>query len=75
MNETNPCVFIFNKSPDEGELDLPVDWKFGLVSALHKKGDRKDPNNEAVQCLHRCPLRKGRLSNFKASLSRATLKI
>lgn len=38
-----PLTIIFNKSLTEGEL--PTDWKFALISALHKKGDRKDPNN------------------------------
>jgi len=40
---SKPLCLIFNKSLDEGQL--PIDWKFGLISALHKKGDRKDPNN------------------------------
>ena len=38
-----PLTIIFNKSLSEGVI--PTDWKMAQITALHKKGDRSNPNN------------------------------
>ena len=38
-----PLSCIYNKSLSEGKL--PDDWKFAVITALHKKGDKTNPNN------------------------------
>ena len=48
LKETNQVVKlprekIFRKSLDEGVL--PEDWKTANVTAIHKRGDRKKPEN------------------------------
>ena len=48
LKETNqvvklPLEKIFRKSLDEGVL--PEDWKTANVTAIHKRGDRKKPEN------------------------------
>ena len=38
-----PLTIIFNKSLSEGVI--PADWKMAQITAIHKKGDRSNPNN------------------------------
>ena len=38
-----PLYLIFKKSLEDGELSKP--WKDALVTALHKKGDKRLPSN------------------------------
>jgi hypothetical protein len=39
----NPLTIIFRKSFETGEV--PMDWKKANITALHKKGSKKDPSN------------------------------
>ena len=40
---SKPLYTLFNKSLEDSEI--PSDWKFALVTALHKKGNKTDPSN------------------------------
>ena len=40
---SKPLCILFNKSFETGQI--PNDWKFAVVTALHKKGNKTDPSN------------------------------